>query len=253
MARIFLSVLLLSTSLAMAQSPASTIEGIVTFSELRASPPAGSCGCFWMPGRTGEFAFPMWGNLSGVLEVSGQHTSNISGSNAGLSLVSGMGGLRVRIPARSRFQPYGQVLFGGVHAFGSYFPASAGMPPITNDSSFVKTAGGGLDVGMTQYIWIRAVQADYYRSQLRELQRDRQNQSGSQPELFSPLKNSYELKPRAIGTRFGTRYPRIFTELGDLNLDWRGDAKHTPTRVCRMDFRDGNRRSRHTSDTLQPP
>ena len=176
MARIFLAALLLSTSLTMAQGPVNTIEGIVTFSELHANPPAGSCGCFWMPGGTGAFAFPVWGILSGVLEISGQRTGNISGSNVGLSLVSGMGGLRVRIPARSRFQPYGQVLFGGVHAFDSYFPASAGKPPTTNDSSFVMTAGGGLDVAMSQYIWIRAVQADYYHSQLHELQGDHQNQ-----------------------------------------------------------------------------
>ena len=176
MVRIFVAALLLSTSLAMAQNPANTIEGIVTFSALRASPPAGSCGCFWMPGGTGEFAFPMWGSLSGVLEVSGQRTGNISGSNVGLSLVSGMGGLRMRVPVRSRFQPYGQVLFGGVHAFDSYFPASAGRAAATSDSSFVMTVGGGLDVAMSPYVLIRVVQADYYYSQLRELQGDRQHQ-----------------------------------------------------------------------------
>ena len=38
------------------------------------------------------------------------------------SLFYGMGGVRMRVSNHTRFQPFGQALFGGVHGFGGYFP-----------------------------------------------------------------------------------------------------------------------------------
>jgi hypothetical protein len=48
--------------------------------------------------------------------------------NAGLSLFYGMGGVRMRVPNHTDFQPFGQALFGGVHGFDGYFPAPVGRP-----------------------------------------------------------------------------------------------------------------------------
>ena len=48
--------------------------------------------------------------------------------------------------------------------------------PTSYDTSFALTVGGGLDVRITRHIKIRAVQADYFYSELRNLQGDRQNQ-----------------------------------------------------------------------------
>ena len=176
--RIFVNVLLLSlTSAAMAQhKPANTFDASATFSELRANAPVGGCGCFWMSGGTGEISYPVWKNFSAVAEVAGHSTGNIPGFNVGLSLVSGMGGLRMRWPTHTRFQPFAQVLFGGVHGFDSYFPAPVGRSPTSYDTSYAMAVGGGLDIAVSRHIWIRALKADYNYSALRNLQGDHQNQ-----------------------------------------------------------------------------
>lgn len=175
--RIFVSMLLLSlASAAAAQKPANTFDASAIFSEVRANAPVGGGNIFWMAGGTGEFSYPVWRNFSAVAEVGGQHTGNIPGFNVGLSLVSGMGGLRMRFPTRTKFQPFGQALFGGVHGFDSYFPAPVGKLPTSYDTSFAMAIGGGLDVAVSKHIWIRALQADYHYSQLRNLQGNQQNQ-----------------------------------------------------------------------------
>jgi outer membrane immunogenic protein len=175
--RIFVYVLLSSlASAAIAQKPNNTIDGSAMFSELHTNAPVGGCGCFWMPGGTGELSFPVWRNFSAVIAAGGQHTDNIPGANVGLSLVTGMGGLRMRVPNHTKFQPFGQALFGGVHGFDSYFPTAVGKLPTSYDTSFAMAIGGGLDLAVSRHIWIRAVQADYHYSELRNIQGDRQNQ-----------------------------------------------------------------------------
>ena len=82
----------------------------------------------------------------------------------------------MRVTNHTRFQPFGQALFGGVHGFDGYFPAPVGKLPTSYDTSFAYTVGGGLDIAVSKHVWIRAVQADYFYSELRNLQGDRQNQ-----------------------------------------------------------------------------
>ena len=176
--RIFVNTLLLSlTTAAVAQQkPSNTIDASITFSELRANAPVGSCGCFWMAGGTGEISYPVWRNFSAVAEVAGHTTGHIPDFNTGLSLLSGMGGVRLRVPNHTRFQPFAQALFGGVHGFDSYFPAPVGKLPTSYDTSFALAVGGGLDVTISKHVWIRALKADYNYSGLRNLQGDHQNQ-----------------------------------------------------------------------------
>ena len=176
--QIFANLLLLSLSSAAVaqQKPSNTLDASITFSELRANAPVGGCGCFWMPGGTGELSYPVWKNFSALAEVAGHSTGNVPGFNVGLSLVSGMGGLRIRVPNHTRFQPFAQVLFGGVHGFDSYFPAPIGKLPTSYDTSFAMAVGGGLDIAVSRHVWIRALKADYNYSALRNLQGDNQNQ-----------------------------------------------------------------------------
>jgi outer membrane immunogenic protein len=176
--RVFIYALLLSLTRAVMaqQKPKNTIDLSVAYTELHANAPVGGCGCFWMAGGTGELAFPIWRNFSAVAEANGEHAGHIPGFNVGLSLMNGLGGVRLRIPTRSLLQPYGEVLFGGVHAFDGYFPAPAGKLPTSYDTSFAMAIGGGLDLAVSQHIWIRVIHADYHYSELRNLQGDRQNQ-----------------------------------------------------------------------------
>ena len=175
--RIFVYALLPLLALAaLAQKPKNTLDATVMFTELRANAPVGGCGCFWMSGGTGEIAIPIWRNFSAVAQVNGQRTGNIPDFNVGLSLLNGLGGLRMRVPTHTLLQPYGQALFGGVHGFDSYFPAPVGKLPTSYDTSFAMAIGGGVDLAVSRHIWIRAVQADYHYSELRNLQGNRQNQ-----------------------------------------------------------------------------
>jgi len=161
---------------ALAQQPPNTIDAYVTYSEMYANAPVGGCGCFWMSGGVGGLSIPVWRNFSAVVETGGNATDHIPGFNAGLSLFYGLGGVRWRVANHTRFQPFGQALFGGVHGFDSYFPAPVGKLPTSYDTSYAGTVGGGLDIAVSKHIWIRAIQADYFYSELRNLQGDRQNQ-----------------------------------------------------------------------------
>jgi outer membrane immunogenic protein len=175
--RVFVYALLpLLSHAPLAQRPAPAVDGYAVFSEMRSNAPVGGCGCFWMPGAHGGFSLPLWRDFSIVVEAGGHHNSQIPNFNTGLSLFYGMGGFRVRVANHTRLQPFGQALFGGVHGFDSYFPAPVGRLPTSYDSSFALTVGGGLDVNVTRHVWMRAVQADYFYSQLRNLEGDRQNE-----------------------------------------------------------------------------
>lgn len=176
--RIFVNVLLLSlaTAALAQQKPANTMDASVTFSELRTNAPVGGCGCFWMSGGTGEISYPVWKNFSAVAEVAGHATGHIPDFNTGLSLLSGLGGVRLRVPNHTRFQPFAQALFGGVHGFDSYFPAPVGKLPTSYDTSLALAVGGGLDIAVSRHIWIRALKVDYNYSALRNLEGDNQNQ-----------------------------------------------------------------------------
>jgi hypothetical protein len=177
LAPIIFCVLLSSAMVATAQqTPKNTIEVDVMFSALHANAPVGGCGCFWMAGGIGELAVPVWRNFSLVAEGSGQHADRLPGTNVGLGLINGLGGVRLRIPTRTLFQPYTQALFGGVHGFDSYFPAPVGKLPTSYDTSFAMAIGGGVDLAVSRHIWIRAVHVDYHYSELRNLDANRQNQ-----------------------------------------------------------------------------
>src|ERR1700729_2475410 len=174
--QVFVYALLSSLSLAaMAQKSPNALDAYAVYSEMRANAPVGGCGCFWMSGGHGGISLPVWHNFSGVVEVGGHTTGNIPNFNAGLSLFYGMGGLRMRLPNHTHFQPFGQALFGGVHGFDSYFPAPVGKLPTSYDTSYAATVGGGLDIGVSKHIWIRALKADYNYSSLRNLQGANQN------------------------------------------------------------------------------
>ncbi len=175
--QIFVFTLLLSFSpTTHAQRPQNTLDVYATFSEMRANAPVGGCGCFWMGGGVGGVSIPVWRNFSAVVEAGGNTTGHIPGFNTGLSLFYGLGGLRMRVPNHTKFQPFGQGLFGGVHGFDGYFPAPVGKLPTSYDTSFAFTVGGGLDIAVSKHVWIRALQADYFYSELRNVQGDRQNQ-----------------------------------------------------------------------------
>ena len=185
LARILFSAMLASLPVAAAAqaAPAATgdtrerlVDLAIMYSDLHTNAPVGSCNCFWMSGGTAQLAIPVWRNFALVGEAGGHTTGSIPNFGVGLSLVSGMAGLRLRVPTHTLFQPFGHALVGGVHGFDGYFPVHPPRYPTSFDSSFAMVLGGGVDLAISKHYWIRIVQADYHYSQLRNLQGDRQNQ-----------------------------------------------------------------------------
>jgi outer membrane immunogenic protein len=157
---------------ARAQS-GSLIDVGVDYNYVRTNLLAGGCGCFAMNGGSGRVAFNLSHSLGIVGEVAGQHASNISSSGADLTLTSFLAGPRYRLRVRGRFAPFVQALLGGAHASGSLAPGSSGLPGSAN--AFAMIAGGGLDIGFSRHIALRAFEADYYLTRFDNGVNDHQN------------------------------------------------------------------------------
>jgi len=150
-----------------------------------------------MYGGTAELAVPVWRNFSVVGEFGGQTTkqmgpdaqSLVPGQQSlGLSHINAYGGLRLRLPNHTLFQPYGQAMVGIVHGFDSQFPKTyysqtGEVAYETSANSFGMVLGGGLDWAVSRRFWIRLPQVDYHYNQLPNLHkaltgqgRDQQNE-----------------------------------------------------------------------------
>ena len=151
----------------------SLVDVGVDYNYVRANLPAGGCGCFGLNGGSAWVAFNFSRSLGIVGEIASQDASNISSSGADLTLTSFLAGPRYRRTVARRFAPFVQALLGGVHAGGSLAPSSSGLPGSAN--AFAMIAGGGLDVGFTRHIALRAFEADYYLTRFDNGVNDHQN------------------------------------------------------------------------------
>jgi outer membrane immunogenic protein len=151
----------------------SRVEVGVDYNYVRTNAPAGDCGCFAMNGGSGWLAFNFSHSLGIVGEIASQHASNISSTGADLTLTSYLAGPRYTWGRSHHFAPFAQVLLGGAHASGSLAPGSSELPGSAN--SFGMIAGGGLDIGLTRHIAVRAFEADYYLTRFDNGTNDHQN------------------------------------------------------------------------------
>jgi outer membrane immunogenic protein len=160
---------------ALAQSVYSgySLDAGVDYNYVRTNLPAGGCGCFALNGGNGWVAFNFSRSLGIVGEIASQDASNISSSGADLTLTSFLAGPRYRRTVAGHFAPFVQVLLGGAHAGGSLAPGSSGLPGSAN--AFAMIAGGGLDIGLTRRIALRAFEADYYLTRFDNGVNDHQN------------------------------------------------------------------------------
>jgi hypothetical protein len=72
----------------------------------------------------------------------------------------------MRVPNRTKFQPFAQGLFCGVHGFDGYFLARVGILSYKLAHLLRANCRGGLDIAVSKHVWIRAIQADYFCSEL---------------------------------------------------------------------------------------
>jgi outer membrane immunogenic protein len=160
---------------ALAQSAYSghSLDVGLDYNYVRSNLPAGGCGCFALNGGSGWMALNFGRSVGIVGEIASQRASNISGSGADLTLTSFLAGPRYRRTMAGHFGPFAQALLGGAHAGGSLAPGSHGLPGSAN--AFAMIAGGGLDIGLTRHIALRAFEADYYLTRFDNGVNDHQN------------------------------------------------------------------------------
>jgi outer membrane immunogenic protein len=147
-------------SSASAQTPSAAEGGpraevAFTYNLVRANAPPGGCGCFLMNGGSGSFAYRVTSSLSLVAE-GGAVISNSAPSGRNLTLATYFDGARYSSHRSKRIAPFGQVLFGFIHAFAM-------------------SAGGGIDLNLSHHLAWRAAQADYLLTLLPNRSTDSQN------------------------------------------------------------------------------
>lgn len=151
----------------------SLVDVGVGYNYVRTNLGVGDCGCFGLNGGNGWVAFNLRHSFGIVGEVATQQASNISGTDADLTLTSFLAGPRYRWTGGGRFAPFVQGLVGGAHASGSLAPGNSGIPGSAN--AFAMIAGGGLDIGLARHFAVRAFEADYYLTRFNNGVNDQQN------------------------------------------------------------------------------
>jgi hypothetical protein len=118
---------------------------------------------FGMQGGSAQVQARVWKRLSAVADVAGLHTGNVNSSGVGLDLITATFGPRY-ILRRRRMVFFGQVLVGEAHGFNGVFPTSTSMNSTGN--SLALQIGGGINLPFTRHFSLRALDADWLRTQL---------------------------------------------------------------------------------------
>jgi len=119
----------------------------------------------WMQGGSVQVHGQFYRGLGVVADIAGTHVGNINSSGVGLDMVTATFGPRYTWTTKSRkFALFGQALGGEGFGFHSVFPHVNGATA-SNYNLAVK-AGGGLNVALTPRIALRAIEADWLRTQL---------------------------------------------------------------------------------------
>lgn len=124
---------------------------------------------FWHQGGSIEFSTQTYRGFGIAANIAGTQIGNAANSGVGLSMVTATFGPRytwyksIGGARKKSLSIFGQGLIGEAHGFNSYFPTAAGS--LTDYNSFALQVGGGVDIGLSRHFAIRAVQADWIRTQ----------------------------------------------------------------------------------------
>jgi hypothetical protein len=125
----------------------------------------GSSG-FWMQGGSVQVHGQFWRGLGVVADVSGLHTANTGASpGVGLDLVTATFGPRYTwSPSSGRYAVFGQVLAGEANGLHSVFPGTSGAHDSAD--SLALYAGGGVNLYLKHRFVLRAIEANWLRTQM---------------------------------------------------------------------------------------
>lgn len=119
----------------------------------------------WMPGGSIQVHSRFWHGLGVVADVAGLHAGSINHSGTGLDIVTATFGPRYTWSfRRHRYAVFGQALFGEANGFNSIFPSSKGAVDSASSAAFY--LGGGINVHLNRHFSVRALEADWLRTQM---------------------------------------------------------------------------------------
>lgn len=121
---------------------------------------------FWMQGGSVQVHAQFWHGLGVVADVSGLHTASAGGSSGvGLDMVTATFGPRYTwSPAHRRYAVFGQALVGEANGMNSVFPNPGGANESAN--SLALYVGGGVNLRLKDHLALRALEADWLRTQM---------------------------------------------------------------------------------------
>jgi outer membrane immunogenic protein len=120
---------------------------------------------FWLQGGSAQVHDQLWRGFGIAGNVIGLHTANMNNSGVGLDLIAYTAGLRYTwAPASGRLGIFGEALGGDAHGSNSIFPNGSKIN--TSGNSLAMQIGGGINVPVSRHLMVRAIEADWLRTQL---------------------------------------------------------------------------------------
>jgi hypothetical protein len=123
---------------------------------------------FSMQGGSAQLHSQFWHGLGVVADLSELHSAHMSGSGAGLDMLTAAFGPRYTwSPAHRHYSVFGQVLAGEANGMNSVFPTSAGL--VDNAHSLALYIGGGVNLNLShlnRHLTLRAFEADWLHTQM---------------------------------------------------------------------------------------
>lgn len=124
---------------------------------------------FWQQGGSVELSTQTYHGLGIAANITGTEVGSAANSGVGLDMLATTFGPRYtwykpRGASHKRsLAVFGQGLIGESHGWNSYFPSISGAQ--TSYNSFALQVGGGIDVGLSRHFAVRAIQADWLRTE----------------------------------------------------------------------------------------
>jgi hypothetical protein len=162
-----LACLVLAPGFARAEAMTPRLDLAIAFVGDRTNPVGGANS--WLTGGGIELGVNAWHGFGIAADVAALHTSSTGSQGVPLSLVTTAFGPRYRYTrglasGRQTISAFGEALLGEANAGRSLFPSAQGVTGSAN--SLALQVGGGLDVGLSRRLAVRAIQASWLRTQL---------------------------------------------------------------------------------------
>ena len=148
---------------------APTMQFGLQYQATHANAPPTGCGCFWLQGGGGQFAFTFHPRWSAAVDVTHSSASAINGTDEKLSLTNFTAGPRYSWWKTGRWSPYGQALVGLSHVSSNYVLYGSGK------NYFAGQLGLGLNYHFLPHYSLVPLELDYVYSQAPNNVNSRQN------------------------------------------------------------------------------